>query len=122
MPIYEYRCESCGHYSEEMQKLSDPPLTECPECGGPYKKLISAPSFQFKGSGWYVNDYGKGGGAEKKGEARGESSEKGSGKSSEKGSSEKGSEKGSSSSDKGAGEKSGGSEAKSGSKEPKSDS
>ena len=62
MPIYEYRCEECGHQSEELQKMSDAPLTECPVCGGPYKKLISAPAFQFKGSGWYVTDYARKGG------------------------------------------------------------
>lgn len=61
MPIYEYRCEQCGHQSEEMRRLTDPPLTVCPNCGGTYTKLVSAPAFQFKGSGWYVTDYGKGG-------------------------------------------------------------
>lgn len=59
MPIYEYQCDQCGHRSEEMQRLSDPPLSVCPSCGGPYRKLISAPAFQFKGSGWYVTDYAR---------------------------------------------------------------
>jgi putative FmdB family regulatory protein len=59
MPIYEYECEACGHRSEELQKMDDPPLTTCPACGGPYKKLLSAPAFQFKGSGWYVTDYAR---------------------------------------------------------------
>jgi len=57
MPIYEYQCESCGRRSEALQKISDPPLTTCAECEGSLTKLISAPSFQFKGSGWYVTDY-----------------------------------------------------------------
>ncbi len=57
MPIYEYLCDACGHLSEAIQRLSDAPLTECDECGGPVRRLISAPAFQFKGSGWYVTDY-----------------------------------------------------------------
>lgn len=61
MPIYEYRCHSCGKKFEAMQKFSDEPLTVHPECGGgPVDRLISAPALQFKGSGWYVNDYAKG--------------------------------------------------------------
>lgn len=61
MPIYEYQCKDCGDRIEEMQKMSDPPLTTCKECGGELKKLISAPAVQFKGEGWYVTDYaGKG--------------------------------------------------------------
>lgn len=57
MPIYEYQCQGCGNRSEVIQRLSDPPLTTCEECGGTLKKLISAPAFQFKGTGWYVTDY-----------------------------------------------------------------
>ena len=61
MPIYEYRCESCGHEQEVMQKMSDAPLTTCPECNkDTYKKLISAAGFQLKGNGWYATDF-KGG-------------------------------------------------------------
>jgi putative FmdB family regulatory protein len=61
MPIYEYRCHSCGKKFETLQKFSDEPLTVHTECGGgPVERLISAPTFQFKGSGWYVNDYAKG--------------------------------------------------------------
>jgi putative FmdB family regulatory protein len=71
MPIYEYECEACGHRSEELQKMGDPPLATCPACGGPYKKLLSAPSFQFKGSGWYVTDYARKD-RDKGGEAKGE--------------------------------------------------
>jgi len=61
MPIYEYRCESCGHDMEILQKMSDAPRTECPECGKPtLKKLISAGGFVLKGTGWYETDF-KGG-------------------------------------------------------------
>jgi len=61
MPIYEYRCTSCGHEKEVLQKLSDPPLTECPACGkATLGKLVSAAGFQLKGSGWYATDF-KGG-------------------------------------------------------------
>ena len=58
MPIYEYECEACGHRLEALQRIADDPLTTCPECGGKLKRLISAPAFQFKGTGWYVTDYG----------------------------------------------------------------
>jgi len=59
MPLYEYQCEPCGHRFEAIQKFSDRPLETCPKCGGPVRKLIAAPAFQFKGSGWYVTDYAK---------------------------------------------------------------
>ncbi|MEN8174882.1 MAG: zinc ribbon domain-containing protein [Pseudomonadota bacterium] len=62
MPIYEYRCESCGHELEAIQKLNDARLTDCPECAQPsLKKLVSAAGFRLKGSGWYETDF-KGGG------------------------------------------------------------
>ena len=48
-----------GKQTEALQRLDEPPLTECPECGGPLRKLISAPAFQFKGTGWYVTDYAR---------------------------------------------------------------
>lgn len=58
MPIYEYRCESCGYEHEAIQKLSDPVLTDCPSCGkSALKKMISAAGFQLKGSGWYATDF-----------------------------------------------------------------
>ncbi len=57
MPIYEYACAKCGHQLEVMQKISDKPLTRCPECRGKLEKLFSQTSFQLKGSGWYVTDY-----------------------------------------------------------------
>ena len=57
MPLYEYECTVCGERTELIQRLSDAPLSDCPTCGGAVEKLLSAPSFQFKGSGWYVTDY-----------------------------------------------------------------
>jgi putative FmdB family regulatory protein len=58
MPIYEYRCESCGHQQEFLQKVSDPPLTTCPKCGKPaFSKMVTAAGFQLKGSGWYATDF-----------------------------------------------------------------
>ena len=59
MPLYEYACDSCGETIEALQRLSDPPLKTCASCGGTLEKLISAPSIQFKGSGWYVTDYAR---------------------------------------------------------------
>ena len=61
MPIYEYQCLSCGKRTELLQRFDDPPPAACPHCGGEVKKLISAPAVQFKGTGWYVTDYAKGG-------------------------------------------------------------
>jgi len=58
MPFYEYRCAECGHEFEAMQKMSDAPLTDCPECGKPaLAKLVSASGFLLKGSGWYQTDF-----------------------------------------------------------------
>jgi putative FmdB family regulatory protein len=55
MPIYAYKCESCGHAKDVLQKISDAPLTDCPACGAPkFSKQLSAPGFQLKGSGWYA--------------------------------------------------------------------
>jgi putative FmdB family regulatory protein len=59
MPIYEYECQQCHQTTEAMQKFSDPPLTECPSCSGPLKKMISQSSFHLKGTGWYVTDYSR---------------------------------------------------------------
>jgi putative FmdB family regulatory protein len=60
MPIYEYLCQSCGKKFEVLQRFSDEPLETHEECGGKVEKLISTSALQFKGSGWYVNDYAKG--------------------------------------------------------------
>ncbi|MDX2034278.1 MAG: zinc ribbon domain-containing protein [Blastocatellia bacterium] len=60
MPIYEYVCEKCGHELEVMQKMSDKPLSKCPECRGKLEKVFSQTSFQLKGSGWYASDYSAG--------------------------------------------------------------
>ena len=58
MPIYEYRCAECGAYKEALQRISDAPLTDCPECGKPaLQKQLSAAGFQLKGTGWYVTDF-----------------------------------------------------------------
>ena len=58
MPIYAYRCASCGHAKDVLQKLSDPPLTVCPACGASsFAKQVTAAGFQLKGSGWYVTDF-----------------------------------------------------------------
>jgi len=59
MPIYEYHCERCGKTFEVMQKFSDASLSEHEGCGGHVERLISAPAFQFKGSGWYATDYAR---------------------------------------------------------------
>lgn len=61
MPLYEYQCETCSHRFERIQKFSDPPADACPKCGGAVRKLISSPAIQFKGSGFYITDYGKSG-------------------------------------------------------------
>ena len=58
MPIYEYQCDKCGHHLEALQKISDKPLRECPECGRhTLKRLMSAPLFRLAGSGWYETDF-----------------------------------------------------------------
>jgi putative FmdB family regulatory protein len=58
MPIYAYRCVTCGHAQDTLQKMSDPVLTVCPACGAStYEKQVTAAGFQLKGSGWYVTDF-----------------------------------------------------------------
>lgn len=59
MPLYEYECGRCGKRFELIQKFSDPPQATCVDCGGAAHRLLSAPAIQFKGSGWYVTDYGR---------------------------------------------------------------
>ncbi|GAA0511122.1 zinc ribbon domain-containing protein [Pigmentiphaga sp. GD03639] len=69
MPIYAYKCSACGHQQDVLQKLSDAPLTDCPQCGqSTFSKQLTAAGFQLKGSGWYVTDFrnnsgGKSGGS-----------------------------------------------------------
>ena len=103
MPIYEYRCTSCGDLSEVLQKVHDKPLTKCKKCGGKLEKLISRTSFQLKGSGWYVTDYGRKG---RSGGEGGESSGKSSGGDSSDSSSSSSSGSGSSASGGSSGKKS----------------
>ena len=78
MPIYEYRCASCGFEKDYLQKVSDPLLTQCPECGKPtFEKQVTAAGFQLKGNGWYATDFkdsGKKPTAAKKPGAEGEKS------------------------------------------------
>jgi putative FmdB family regulatory protein len=58
MPIYAYKCGSCGHAKDVLQKLSDAPLSVCPQCGAPaFSKQVTAAGFQLKGSGWYATDF-----------------------------------------------------------------
>jgi putative FmdB family regulatory protein len=77
MPRYEYKCEGCGEIFELQQKFADEPLTVHDKCGGKVERLISAPALQFKGSGWYVNDYAKGGnGGAKKSDSESKSESK----------------------------------------------
>ena len=61
MPIYEYQCVSCGHELEKLQRISEAPLTDCPDCGeSKLQRLVSAAGFRLKGSGWYETDFKKG--------------------------------------------------------------
>jgi len=59
MPIYEYECLPNKHRFEVIQKFDDPPVSHCTVCGAPVQKLLSSPAIQFKGSGWYITDYGR---------------------------------------------------------------
>jgi putative FmdB family regulatory protein len=63
MPLYEYKCHSCGKTFEVIQKFSDEPLETHPDCGGEVEKLVSAPAFHLKGTGWYATDYAKNSGS-----------------------------------------------------------
>jgi putative FmdB family regulatory protein len=74
MPIYAYRCEACGFAKDVLQKISDAPLTNCPECGkAEFRKQLTAAGFQLKGSGWYVTDFRGGSGGASAPAAKGES-------------------------------------------------
>src|SRR5436305_9892264 len=71
MPLYEYKCHSCGKTFEKLQKFSDEPLKVHEDCGGQTERLISPPALQFKGTGWYITDYGRSnGGDSKSGESK----------------------------------------------------
>lgn len=75
MPLYEFRCESCGHVMETILLFSDPLPTTCEACGGALKKLLSAPAVQFKGSGFYLTDYGRSGSSAESGKKAGDAGE-----------------------------------------------
>ena len=66
MPLYEYECFLCGHHFERIRRVADASSVNCPECQGKVRRLLSAPALQFKGTGWYVTDYGKGNGGRSK--------------------------------------------------------
>jgi putative FmdB family regulatory protein len=86
MPIYEYKCASCGHKNEVLQKLSDAPLRECPACGkSTLNKLMSAAGFQLKGSGWYATDFKGGSKSAKPGSEKDDGSPKVDGKAGDEG-------------------------------------
>ena len=104
MPIYEYRCRSCGFEKEYLQKLSDAPIIDCPSCGkAEMGKLVSAAGFQLKGSGWYATDF-KNNGSRKEGAGKADKKEdaKASGSESSAASESSGGEKSGSSGDKSA--------------------
>jgi putative FmdB family regulatory protein len=64
VPLYEYKCDKCGHRFEKIESVSASSTKKCPKCGGKAERQLSAPAIQFKGSGWYVTDYaGKGSGS-----------------------------------------------------------
>ncbi|HEY8445939.1 MAG TPA: FmdB family zinc ribbon protein [Thermomicrobiales bacterium] len=81
MPTYTYRCDACGHEFEQVQKFSDDPLTECPECTGSVRRVLYPAGIIFKGSGWYITDSRKPAPSEDGGSDKAEKS--GSGKSSD---------------------------------------
>ena len=84
MPIYEYKCDQCGHHLEALQKISEGPLIYCPECGdAALRKQVSAAAFRLKGTGWYETDF-KDGGKEKKKEAEKGNADRSAGQASDK--------------------------------------
>ena len=64
MPLYEYRCRQCETHFDRLERASEPRDGTCPDCGGAATRLLGAPALQFKGSGWYVNDYDMGNGSQ----------------------------------------------------------
>ena len=93
MPIYGYKCESCGHEFEVLQKMSDAPLTACPKCSGKLRKLMYPAGVIFKGSGYYTTDYKGSSKAGDSGSSNGSDSAKTSGKAAEKASDSSGDSK-----------------------------
>jgi len=95
MPIYEYECFLCGRKFDRIQRVNDPPVKECPYCSGSVRRLLGVPALQFKGTGWYVTDYGRGSAqsppASGRSEAKGETSSSGPSSSSGSSDSSKGS-------------------------------
>jgi len=90
MPIYEYRCSSCGFQKEYLQKVNDPVMTVCPECNkATFSKMLSAAGFQLKGSGWYATDFRNSGAKPAKAEAGDKTAAKSDAKDSGAGKSEK---------------------------------
>ena len=73
MPLYEYECKQCQRRTEKIQKFSDPEITECPHCGGPLERVVSAPAISFKGGGWYADGYGNAKPAASKSEGKSDS-------------------------------------------------
>ena len=73
MPLYEYECKQCQRHTEKIQKFSDPEITECPHCGGPLERVVSAPAISFKGGGWYADGYGNAKPAASKSEGKSDS-------------------------------------------------
>src|SRR6266404_3855965 len=59
LPLYEYRCLKCKRHTDKIENLNGPKLKKCPHCGGKVESVLTAPAIQFKGSGWYVTDYGR---------------------------------------------------------------
>jgi len=77
LPLYPYRCTQCGHRFEKIQRFNDEPEKVCPKCGGALERPLTAPGLQFKGAGWYVNDYApKSSGAGAEGTLSGDKAEK----------------------------------------------
>jgi putative FmdB family regulatory protein len=85
VPLYEYKCLKCGRNTEKIENVSGPHLKKCPHCGGKVESVITAPSIQFKGAGWYVTDYG----GKKSGAADGDKADKPAAETKEAGSKEK---------------------------------
>jgi len=89
MPLYEYECFLCGHRFERIRRVADALSVNCPECQGKVRRLLTAPALQFKGSGWYVTDYGKGDGGRSTALAKTETADSGPATTADSGKSEK---------------------------------